>query len=78
MYLNQLLLSQNNSLDLFRVVAALLVIYGHAPVFVADSNATDLVVILLGFDYSAALAVKFFFMLSGLLVTQSLLLRGFL
>lgn len=75
MYLNQLLLSQNNNLDLFRVMAALLVIYGHAPAFIADSNAADLVFNLLGFDYSAALAVKFFFMLSGLLVTQSLMLR---
>lgn len=74
MYLSQLLQPHNNNLDLFRVVAALLVIYGHAPAFVQNQPITDFIYDVLGFDYSGSLAVKFFFMLSGLLVTQSLLL----
>lgn len=72
--LYQLLQAQNNNLDFFRVVAALFVIYGHAPEFIADNGAGDLVFNLLGFDYSGVLAVKFFFMLSGLLVARSFLM----
>jgi len=75
MLLNQILNPRNNNFDLFRLVAALLVIYGHAYAFVPNAVNTDLVARLLGFDYSGSLAVKFFFMLSGLLVTASLLNR---
>ena len=75
MFLDRLLLAQNNNLNLFRLVAALLVIYGHAPLFVPNQAAQDFVYDILRFDYSGSLAVKFFFMLSGLLVTQSLLQR---
>lgn len=75
MLLNQILNPRNNNFDLFRLVAALLVIYGHAYAFVPDAVNTDVVARLLGFDYSGSLAVKFFFMLSGLLVTASLLNR---
>ncbi len=75
MRLDELLQSRNNNLDLFRVIAALLVIYGHAPAFVPNQAAHDFVYDMLRFDYSGSLAVKFFFMLSGLLVTRSLLLR---
>lgn len=75
MLLNQLLNPKNNNLDLLRLVAALLVIYGHSYAFVPTAVNTDWVARLLGFDYSGSLAVKFFFMLSGLLVTASLLNR---
>jgi peptidoglycan/LPS O-acetylase OafA/YrhL len=75
MFLDRLLLAQNNNLNFFRLVAALLVIYGHAPLFVPNQAATDVIYDALQFDYSGSLAVKFFFMLSGLLVTRSLLLR---
>lgn len=73
MYLNQLLIPSKNNIDIFRLIAALLVIYGHAPAFVEHSGRGDFVAQLLGFDYSGSLAVKFFFMLSGLLVTASFL-----
>lgn len=75
MRLSQLLQSNNNSLDSFRILAALLVIYGHTPTFISNQPANDFIVDWLGFDYSGSLAVKFFFMLSGLLVTHSLLAR---
>ncbi|HOY21996.1 MAG TPA: acyltransferase, partial [Cellvibrio sp.] len=73
MLLNQVLNPKNNNLDLFRLVAALLVIYGHASGLVPNSVNNDLVWDLLRFEYSGSLAVKFFFMLSGLLVTASLI-----
>lgn len=76
MRLNQLLQPQHNNLDVFRVMAALLVIYGHVPGFVVNHIPTDAVYDWLKFDYSGSLAVKFFFMLSGLLVTHSLLSRS--
>lgn len=75
MILSQLLQPQNNNLDIFRVIAALLVIYGHASTFLPGEAGSDFVFDWLGFDYSGSLAVKFFFMLSGLLVTHSLLVR---
>lgn len=75
MYLGELLQSRNNNLDLFRVIAAVLVIYGHAPLFVPNQATQDFVYDMLRFDYSGSLAVKFFFMLSGLLVTQSLMVH---
>jgi peptidoglycan/LPS O-acetylase OafA/YrhL len=75
MLLNQVLNPKNNNFDLFRLVAALLVIYGHASGLVPNGVNSDFVAHLLGFDYSGSLAVKFFFMLSGLLVTASFLNR---
>lgn len=75
MLLNQILNPKNNNFDLLRLMAALLVIYGHSYAFVPTAVNTDWVAALLGFDYSGSLAVKFFFMLSGLLVTASLLNR---
>lgn len=75
MRLNQLLQPHNNNLDLFRVMAAVLVIYGHAPAFLPNEISSDFVYDFVHFDYTGSLAVKFFFMLSGLLVTQSLVLR---
>lgn len=75
MLLRELLTSKKNNLDLFRLIAALLVIYGHAPAFVQGAQSSDFVAYLLGFDYSGSLAVKFFFMLSGMLVTLSIMSR---
>jgi len=76
MLLQQLLTSKKNNLDLFRLIAALLVIYGHAPAFIEGAQSSDFVARLLGFDYSGSLAVKFFFMLSGMLVTLSIMSRS--
>ncbi|WP_193747498.1 acyltransferase family protein [Cellvibrio sp. OA-2007] len=73
MLLNQVLNPKNNNFDLFRLVAALLVIYGHASAVVPNAVNSDFVWDLLRFEYSGSLAVKFFFILSGLLVTVSFL-----
>ncbi len=66
MQLNLLLQPQNNNLDIFRVVAALLVIYGHALTFLPGQVGSDFVYDWFEFDYSGYLAVKFF-MLSELI-----------
>lgn len=75
MLVSELLNPKKNNFDLFRLMAALLVIYGHAWAFVPDAPNTDVVARLLGFEYSGSLAVKFFFLLSGFLVTASLLAK---
>lgn len=73
MQLAELLRRQNNNLDLVRLVAACLVIYGHAPAILPGVVSGDFVARWLVFDYSGSLAVKVFFFLSGLVVTNSLL-----
>jgi peptidoglycan/LPS O-acetylase OafA/YrhL len=77
MLLSQVLNPKNNNFDLFRLIAALLVIYGHASGLVLVPNVvnSDFVASMLRFEYSGSLAVKFFFLLSGLLVTASFLSR---
>jgi peptidoglycan/LPS O-acetylase OafA/YrhL len=64
----------NNNFDLFRLIAALTVIYGHSFALASSPGFDDSLFKLTGY-HSAAMAVKFFFFLSGLLVTDSLLTR---
>jgi len=74
MYLSQALKRENNNLDVIRLLAAFAVIYGHANAMVpAAREGGDWVARWLLFDYSGSLAVKVFFFLSGLVVTNSLL-----
>jgi peptidoglycan/LPS O-acetylase OafA/YrhL len=63
-----------NNFDLFRLIAALTVIYGHSFALAPSTGFDDSLFKLTG-HHSAAMAVKFFFFLSGLLVTDSLLTR---
>ncbi len=70
-----------NNLDLVRLAAACLVIFGHAFVLVPEAahpfGTWDPTARYLGYPgvYSASVAVKLFFFISGLLVTHSLLER---
>lgn len=73
MKISEVLKRGNNNLDLLRLLAAIAVIVGHAYAISPQEGKTDLVLRLLKFDYSGSLAVKFFFFVSGLLVTKSLL-----
>lgn len=75
MLLSNVLRKENNNLDVFRVVAAVMVIYGHAYALLPIEGQNDIVRKLLVFDYSGSLAVKIFFFLSGLVVTNSLILK---
>ena len=60
MKLSELLKKENNNLDVFRLVAACMVIYGHAYAVVPQAGHVDVVARLLGHDYSGSLAVKIF------------------
>lgn len=73
MLLQDILKKENNNLDIFRAIAAFMVIYGHAYAILPPNGHSDIVARMLGFDYSGSLAVKIFFFLSGLVVTNSLL-----
>jgi len=70
---SEILQKRQNNLGLFRLIAALLVLCGHAYPLTADKSGTDFVFALTGFEYSGGLAVKFFFFISGLLIGNSLL-----
>ena len=70
----QALARRSNNFDLLRLMAALTVIYGHSFALAPAPGFDDSLYVLTG-HHSAALAVKFFFFLSGLLVTDSLLTR---
>jgi peptidoglycan/LPS O-acetylase OafA/YrhL len=73
MTLNDALIRKNNNFDVLRLIAACMVIIGHAHALVPNAAPVDFVQSLLHFDYAGSLAVKFFFFLSGLVVTNSLL-----
>ena len=61
-----------NNFDLLRLLAAIAVIVGHGYPIVGDKTHLDPILSLVHYEYSGSLAVKFFFFLSGLLVTESL------
>jgi peptidoglycan/LPS O-acetylase OafA/YrhL len=73
MQLQKILNKENNNLDIFRLLAACLVIYGHAYALSPEPGYSDIIARTTQFDYSGSLAVKIFFFLSGLVVTNSLL-----
>lgn len=74
-YLKDILRKGENNFDLFRLIAASLVIIGHSYDIAPQPPYGDGISHLLGFDYSGSLAVKFFFFLSGLLVTNSIIAK---
>lgn len=75
--LAELLKREGNNLDLIRVVCACLVIFGHAAGVVDDPRHSfgDPISGWLKYDgvYAGSMAVRVFFFISGLLVTDSLL-----
>lgn len=71
------IISRNgNNLDLIRLVAALSVIFYHSFALNPQWNMTDPIKDTFGYVTTGGLAVKVFFFISGLLVTNSLLTRG--
>jgi peptidoglycan/LPS O-acetylase OafA/YrhL len=75
MKLTNLLDRDKNNFDLIRLIAAGMVIYGHAYYLAPQQGLADFVGSRLPYDYSGSLAVKIFFFLSGMVVTESLLKR---
>lgn len=73
--LSDVLLRNENNFDILRLIAAAAVIIGHAYAIAPQPPLQDFVSSLLHFEYSGSLAVKFFFFLSGLLVTDSIIRR---
>ncbi len=63
--------AQRNNFNLMRLVAAWLVIYGHAWAITASSG-PDMLDRLTGFRFAGAIAVDMFFVVSGFLITASL------
>ena len=77
MLLSDFFRRENNNLDLIRLLLASVVIIGHVPAFKTVSpDYVDFMTKVFPFTYSGALAVKAFFFVSGLLVTNSILSRG--
>ncbi len=72
-YLSEILKRGASNFDVLRLVAALGVIIGHAYALAPQPPLQDGISSILHFDYSGSLAVKFFFFLSGLLVTNSII-----
>src|SRR5260370_27283553 len=73
MKLQYVLEKRNNNFDLLRLLAALAVIYGHAYSISPSGEKRDFIQKVLAFETSGSLAVKFFFLLSGLVVTNSVI-----
>lgn len=63
----------NNNLDLIRIVAAIMVIYGHSFYLANAYGEKEPIKKLLEFTYSGTIAVMLFFFISGILVTNSIL-----
>jgi peptidoglycan/LPS O-acetylase OafA/YrhL len=74
MRVSELLRRENNNLDSIRILLAILVIFGHSQFLNgADKSVYDPVHYFFNYTYSAAVAVKLFFFISGLVVTNSLI-----
>jgi peptidoglycan/LPS O-acetylase OafA/YrhL len=64
-----------NNITFLRLIAALAVIYGHSYAIV-QSGGQDWVARITGYAHAGGVAVDFFFLLSGFLVTSSIINRG--
>lgn len=74
MRISDFLKRENNNLDLIRIILACTVIIGHSPILNGQSKVwIDPIGHFFEFTYSGALAVKLFFFISGLVVTNSML-----
>jgi peptidoglycan/LPS O-acetylase OafA/YrhL len=73
--LKELSTGRENSITFLRLIAALAVIYGHAYAIV-PAGGHDWVTKITGYAHAGGVAVDFFFLLSGFLVTASVIKRG--
>ncbi|WP_299132142.1 acyltransferase [uncultured Tenacibaculum sp.] len=74
MQVSEFLIRKNNNLDLMRVILAIMVIVGHCIALNGDTkNWVDPIQYFFKYTHSGSLAVKLFFVISGLVVTNSYL-----
>ena len=74
MKVSYILNRENNNLDLIRIVLACMVILGHSPFLNGSSRFWfDPISLFFSYTYSGSFAVKMFFFISGLVVTNSLI-----
>jgi peptidoglycan/LPS O-acetylase OafA/YrhL len=76
-FISDYLRRENNNIDIIRLILSSMVIWGHT--LALNGNSTywiDPITYLFPFTYSGAVAVKIFFFISGLVVTNSLLKNG--
>ena len=73
--LSDIFVGKNNNLTFIRLMAALAVIYGHTPAIVPNSPA-DWITRTTGYAFIGGVAVDLFFLISGFLVTASIINGG--
>lgn len=73
--LADLFVGKHNNLTFIRLVAALAVIYGHTTAIVPGAT-PDWIVVTTGYAFAGGVAVDLFFLISGFLVTASILNGG--
>lgn len=74
-HLSDVFVGKNNNLTLIRLLASLAVIYGHAYAVVPGGGG-DWVARTTGYAFAGGVAVDLFFLISGFLVTASILKSG--
>ncbi len=74
--LNEIFIGKENNLTFIRTLAAVAVIYGHSFAVVKDSGMDIVSHITKGYAFSGGVAVDLFFIISGFLVTHSILNGG--
>jgi peptidoglycan/LPS O-acetylase OafA/YrhL len=73
--LNEALKKVNNNLDIVRLFAAFLVLYGHSFYLFHSNGKNDVLNNYLYYDNSGSIGVYIFFFLSGALITKSFLVH---
>lgn len=76
--LNEIFISKENNLTFIKTLAAIAVIYGHSFAVVENSGMDIVSNITKGYAFSGGIAVDLFFIISGFLVTHSILSSGIL
>lgn len=74
-YLSDVAVGRKNNITFLRLIAALMVIWGHSNAVVRDSG-QDIVTRITGYAHAGGVAVDLFFLMSGYLVTASIVNGG--
>lgn len=72
-FISDILKRNNNNFDLLRILCAIMVIFSHSYLLSNSNGLKDPLETLLPFTNMGSVAVKIFFFISGLLVTNSLI-----